>query len=425
MVLFFIKKWVTSHCKILRMVSGLRKMIIALGILCLSGGYVFASHPQEKIHADSIKNNNIYADSIGLLRGTPSWMRSYLNSLIRGNVDRSREKKFDVSFGISPSYTREASFGIGAMMSGLYRLDRNDTIVGPSDVFASFNASLNGFYVLTLKGNNLFTDNRSRLNYKIEIYKKRLDFWGINSEETANNPKSAYDRRQIDFDIKYVYRLTHSLFIGANIKSDYTDARKLTRPEFLLGERKQYYVTGLGASIEIDSRDNLVTPTKGFYVCYRPMFFPKFLGNAPSFFNSHEVVADAYLRAWKGAIVAFDFRGKFNSSKAPWTMREMIASDGIRMRGYYMGSYMDNSQITIQTELRQHVYRRLGIALWIGEAALFSSLKDFKHKEIKPEWVYNCGVGLRFEFKHNVNARIDYGFGKHTSGLVFAIGEAF
>ena len=106
-------------------------------------------------------------------------------------------------------------------------------------------------------------------------------------------------------------------------------------------------------------------------------------------------------------------------------MREMIASDGIRIGDTDMGSYMDNSQITIQAELRQHVYRRFGVALWVGEAALFSSLKDFKHKEIKPEWVYNCGVGLRFEFKHNVNARIDYGFGKHTSGLVFAIGEAF
>lgn len=45
--------------------------------------------------------------------------------------------------------------------------------------------------------------------------------------------------------------------------------------------------------------------------------------------------------------------------------------------------------------------------------------------DIKPEWLPNFGIGLRFEFKHNVNARIDYGFGRHTSGLLFAIGEAF
>ena len=56
---------------------------------------------------------------------------------------------------------------------------------------------------------------------------------------------------------------------------------------------------------------------------------------------------------------------------------------------------------------------------------MFSSFQEFKDKDIRPEWLYNYGIGLRFEFKHNVNARIDYGFGKHTSGLVFAIGEAF
>lgn len=400
----------------------IRFLLLVLGIISVSVNVSAA--PLHSV-PDSVASRSEYVDSIGLLRGTPSWIKRYLNSLIRGNVDRSREKRFDVSVGLSPSYTREASFGLGAMASGLYRIDRSDTIVGPSDVFASFNASINGFYVLTLKGNNLFTDNRSRLTYKIEIYKKHLDFWGINSEETANNPKSTYDRRQIDFDIKYVYRLTHSFFIGANLKSDYTDARNLTRPDFLLGERRQYYVTGVGASIEIDSRDNLVTPTRGLYLCYRPMLYPKFLGNAPSFFNSHEVIADAYFRAWKGAVIATDIRGKFNSSKAPWTMREMIASDGIRMRGYYMGSYMDNSQITAQLEVRQHIYRRFGLAMWGGGATLFSSLKDFRSKEIKPEWVYNWGIGLRFEFKHNVNARIDYGFGKNTAGLVFAIGEAF
>ena len=35
------------------------------------------------------------------------------------------------------------------------------------------------------------------------------------------------------------------------------------------------------------------------------------------------------------------------------------------------------------------------------------------------------GLGLRFEFKHNVNLRLDYGFGKGTSGIVLAFGEAF
>jgi hypothetical protein len=106
-------------------------------------------------------------------------------------------------------------------------------------------------------------------------------------------------------------------------------------------------------------------------------------------------------------------------------MREMLASDGIRMRGYYMGSTIDNSQVATQLEYRQHIWRRFGFVAWGGGATLFSDFDEFIDRDIKPKWLYNFGVGLRFEFKHNVNIRIDYGFGENTSGFVFAVGEAF
>lgn len=379
----------------------------------------------QTVPVKDVKSSTEYADSISYLSKAPKWVRTYLSSLIRGNVDRTHERKIDLSFGITPSYTREAGFGIGGAATALYRLDRNDTIMQPSDVFASINASLNGFYVLTFKGNNLFTDNRSRLSYKLEIYKKHLDFWGINSEETAKNPKSKYDRRQIDLHAEYIYRLTHNFYGGIQIRSDYTDARNVGNPEYLLGERRQYYVTGIGLSVEFDTRDNLLTPTKGLHFAYKPMFFYKYFGNAPASFFRHVFIFNAYRRLWQGSVLAFDWYACMQTSHTPWTMREMIASDGIRMRGYYMGSYMDNNQVASQIELRQHLWKRIGVTAWVGGATVFSSLKEYKERDISPEWLYNFGFGLRFEFKHNVNARIDYGFGEGTSGILFAIGEAF
>ncbi len=403
-----------------------RRCISLILILIVAGiSNVRAADDRKDPVAPPVHTTTEYADSIAFLRKAPEWIRTYLSSLIRGNVDRTREKKLDISFGLSPSYTREASFGLGAMSTGLYRVNRNDTLAQPSDVFASFNASLNGFFVFTLKGNNLFPDDRSRLSYKLEIYRKNLDFWGITSEATANNPKSSYERRQIDLQAEYVYRVNRNLFIGVEIRADYTDGRSIHNPEYLLGEAHQYYVTGIGLSFEIDSRDNLLTPTRGVHLAYKPMIFPKFMGDAPSFFNSHQFIANAYLGLWRGGTLAFDLYAKINSGKTPWTMREMVASDGIRMRGYYMGSYIDNSQIASQIELRQHIWHRFGATAWLGGATVFSSLDDFNHPDIKPEWLHNWGIGMRFEFKHNVNLRIDYGFGKHTSGLVFAVGEAF
>ncbi len=383
------------------------------------------SGTEQIVQPSSVTSSTQYADSIGLLNKMPQWLRTYMNSLMRGNIDRTHERKIDMSFGITPSYTREAGFGIGAAATALYRLDRTDSIMQPSDVFASFNASLNGFYVLTFKGNNLFTDNRSRLSYKLEVYRKRLDFWGINSEETADNPKSKYDRRQIDLYAEYVYRLSHHFFGGLQIQADYTDARRMWNPEYLLDQRSQYYVTGLGVSIEFDTRDNLLTPTRGFHAAYKPMLFYKHFGNAPASFFRHTLIVNFYKQLWKGSVLAYDWYSCLQTSHTPWTMREMVASDGIRMRGYYMGSYIDNNQIASQLELRQHVWRRIGMTVWAGGATVFSSLKHYKENDIRPEWLPNFGIGLRYEFKHNVNARIDYGFGRGTSGILFAIGEAF
>lgn len=383
------------------------------------------SGSNRTVSVEEVTSSTQYADSLPLLSKTPKWARSYLSSLMRGNIDRTHERKIDLSFAMTPSYTREAGFGIGGAATALYRIDRNDSIMPPSDVFASINASLNGFYVFTLKGNNLFSDKRSRLSYKVEIYKKNLDFWGINSEQTADNARSKYNRRQIDVYAEYVYRLTHNFFGGVQIKADYTDARDMTNPEYLLDERSQYYVTGLGLTLEYDTRDNLLTPTKGFHFAYKPMFFYKHFGNAPASFFRHTFIINAYCRLWKGSILAYDWYACLQTSHTPWTMREMIASDGVRMRGYYMGSYIDNNQIASQIELRQHVWKRLGVTTWVGGATLFSAIKQYKERDIRPEWLYNFGFGLRFEFKHNVNARIDYGFGEGTSGLLFAIGEAF
>ena len=79
---------------------------------------------------------------------------SFFNRLIHGNIDRTREKRFDISFISAPSYTREANFGIGGMASGLYRMDRQDSIMPPSDIPLTFNASVLGFYAIGAKGNN-------------------------------------------------------------------------------------------------------------------------------------------------------------------------------------------------------------------------------------------------------------------------------
>jgi hypothetical protein len=77
--------------------------------------------------------------------------------------------------------------------------------------------------------------------------------------------------------------------------------------------------------------------------------------------------------------------------------------------------------MSAQLELRQHLVDRFGCVVWGGAGTVFPALNQVRWSDILPTY----GLGLRWEFKHNVNIRIDYGFGKQTGGFVFNLNEAF
>ena len=92
-----------------------------------------------------------------------------------------------------------------------------------------------------------------------------------------------------------------------------------------------------------------------------------------------------------------------------------------RMRGYYEGQYRDNNITEFQVELRQHIWRRNGIAIWAGAGNVYKDFRTFEWRHTLP----NFGFGYRWEFKKRVNVRLDLGFGKKCTGFMFNINEAF
>ena len=104
----------------------------------------------------------------------------------------------------------------------------------------------------------------------------------------------------------------------------------------------------------------------------------------------------------------------------PWGLLPTFGGSG-NMRGYYEGRFRDKNAIDITLELRQKVWRRNGIVLWVGAGSIFPKFAAFKWNQVLP----NAGIGYRWEFKKRINVRLDYGVGKHQSGINFSINEAF
>ena len=281
-------------------------------------------------------------------------------------------------------------------------------------------ASLRGFFYAGILGNMYFPGRKSRLNYEISFSQRVLNFWGINYDSCFARPAIFYTRWNVRAAAYYDYQVLKGFYLGAAVDFSYNSAVKIDDVSYLDGQKRDYTLTGLGLSLQYDTRDFIKTPSRGMNFLLRQMIYPSFLGNAGRTLWRTTFTANYYQRLWAGAVLAFDLYAEINSENAPWALREE-AGGQYRLRGYYRGRYMDNNLASFQVELRQKLFWRVGVAVFGGLGSVFPSFKEWRADQL----LFTAGLGLRVEFKHNVNLRVDYGFGRGTSGFVLSLGESF
>lgn len=352
---------------------------------------------------------------------------NFFTRLIHGQIDRTFQKKIDHTEVAYPSYSNEGFFGLGAMASLLFRLDRTDSLMQASDASILALAMLRGFFHVGVDGNIFFPGRRHRLHYEISYWRERPKFWGLDYASCVSQKPIEITRNEIELNATYDYQFAKDFYVGAAVDFSYKVMNEIADKTYLNGQKLSYITTGLGASVQYDSRDHVGNPTKGGNVILRGMVYPSFFGTNPQTICRITFQANYYQKLWKGAVLAFDAYTQINTPDAPWTLREE-AGGKFRLRGYYEGRYIDNNLLSVQAELRQKLFWRIGLAAFGGFGALFPNFEALRAEHL----LYTAGVGLRFEFKHNVNLRVDYGFGRRdpvggrfTGAFVVTLNEAF
>ncbi len=79
-------------------------------------------------------------------------------------------------------------------------------------------------------------------------------------------------------------------------------------------------------------------------------------------------------------MLAGELRGTFNFGNPSWAMMALLGNS-YSMRGYYEGRYHDKHKIEGQVELRQHVWKRNGVAVWIGAGTVFNKFSALRMVE--------------------------------------------
>lgn len=390
------------------------KHILTILIMMLALG----SYASELSVTDSISSAE-KVDTMAL-RARKSWVNRILDYFNDSNKNK-KHKRFDFSVIGGPHYASDTKFGLGLVAAGLYRTDPNDSILPPSNVSLYGDVSSVGFYMLGVRGNHIAPKGRYRIDYHLYFYSFPADFWGIGYEMGDNDAnKSDMKRWQAQAEVSFLFRVADNFYIGPMASYDYVIGKHIERPELLQGMDQHTWNVGAGVSLVYDNRDNLTNPHRGICLNINQMFRPGFMGNDYAF-STTAFRFDAYQQLGKGTVLAEDIGANLNFGNPSWGMMAELGGTH-SMRGYYEGRYRDKHSLEATVELRQHVWKRNGIVVWVGAGTIFPKFSALRSKQILP----NAGVGYRWEFKKNVNVRLDYGFGKSgQSGFLFNINEAF
>ena len=371
---------------------------------------------------DSINIAAAVADSTAVQKpsGKPGLLTRFLDYFNDANKEK-KHRRFDFSIIGGPHYSTDTKLGIGLVAAGIYRSNPNDTLQPPSNVSIFSDVSTVGFYMLGVRGTHIFPGDRQRIDYTTYFYSFPCDFWGMGYDmgnDSAN--ESEMKRWQAQMKASWLFRTANDLFIGPTMAVDYIHGTHIDRPELLIGQRHTTFNLGVGFTLLYDTRDNLTAPKHGVYLSLQQLVRPKFMANHYAF-STTDLRTSGYIPLWRGATLAADFRTQLNFGNPSWGMMALLGNS-YSMRGYYEGRYRDKHKMEAQLELRQHVWRRNGIVVWAGAGTVFPKFSAMRMNHVLP----NYGVGYRWEFKKNVNVRLDYGFGKAgQKGFIFNINEAF
>lgn len=348
-----------------------------------------------------------------------SFFKKFLDYFNDANKPK-KDKNFDFSIIGGPHYSSDTKLGLGLVAAGLYRMDKNDTITQPSNVSLYGDVSTVGFYLLGVRGNNLFPKEKYRLDYNLYFFSFPSNFWGIGYDNAANDDnESSYKRFQSQIKVNFLFRLVDNLYLGPLVSFDYIHGMDFEKPELLGDMALTTTNLSAGFSLIYDSRDFLTNAYRGYYLKLEQRFSPAFLGNKYAF-STTDLRTSYYHPVWKGGVLAGEFHALLNYGNPPWGLMGLLGSS-YAMRGYYEGRYRDKNLMELQVELRQHVWKRNGVVVWGGMGNVFHDFASLRGKHILP----NYGFGYRWEFKKRVNVRLDMGFGKGQKGFIFNINEAF
>ncbi|MES1198650.1 MAG: BamA/TamA family outer membrane protein [Pseudomonadota bacterium] len=253
-----------------------------------------------------------------------------------------------------------------------------------------------------------------------------LDFFGIGQNAGQRAHSVAMEEEGGGGLVDVLVRVRPHLYFGLRYRGAAVNTTFKTLdvlpPELQLPDiQLESKTSALGFAAEYDTRDSEYNPRRGLLADAQYIFPDQAFGGDFDYqrvnvaLNGYHGLGASTVLAWRGSMC-------WSSDGAPFYD---LCSFGAQndLRGYQAGQYRDHAMFAVQTELRQHLFWRVGGTAFVGVGEVAHAFGDISSDDLLPA----AGFGLRLEAskQYRINVSADLAVGDHSSGFYFYIGEAF
>ena len=269
-----------------------------------------------------------------------------------------------------------------------------------------------------------FQHEQYRIGGSFEFVKYPDKFFGIGNQ-TPDSLEERFTARSIRIRINALTAISKEFNAGLTY---YFENRKMVEVDpthalatGLVPGSTGGITSGAGVLCTWDTRDNIFSAYHGRFYQASLMFSHPTIGSDYKF-GRFNIDLREFKQLGESQILAFQAFGIFTSGTAPFHKLATLGGQNL-MRGYFEGRYRDNDYLAVQTEFRTTIFWRIGGVAFLGAGDVAHTLSGFKLAEVKPSY----GLGVRFSFspEERLNIRMDFGFGKGSSGVYVGASEVF
>jgi len=323
-------------------------------------------------------------------------------------------------------FTPETSWAFGAIGLYAYRIKGEADDSRPSQVSLAAAYTLNKQILLYVPFRLFLKDERFYSYGEIGYYQYNYFYSGIGNDIDPAE-EEIFDVNYPRIKLNALFQVYPQTYAGFRywydgydiVGTKYAGLLQTNRPRGVEGGN----VSGFGPMAVFDNRNNVFTPSEGYFIEAASLFA---FGGLGSDFNFSKFSLDARkfiaLGKKKRSVLGLNAYGEFTRGDIPFFQLSYLGGSK-KMRGYLEGRFRDKHYAMLQAEYRFPLFWRFGGVAFASTGGIASEVG-----EVFNNLRFAYGGGVRFLLNENegVNIRIDYGIGaKGNSGFYLTIGEAF